>query len=145
MKLSKCQSRLAALERDISMADPSGIWSIVANGHTGLLYVDPVDPSGNFGGSVQFDGENRETIRGIWDDASGKIIFVRQLTSPDPADIQLYAGYQFPAAAGVIFNPPGAATQLSFAGTFEVVTPRGGGYPGGTIFGWFAGGPFFEL
>ena len=127
------------------MADPFGIWNIVANGHTGLLRIDPPDASGNFGGSVQFVGENSEPIRGIWDEVSLKIIFVRQLTSPDPADIQVYAGYQFGASSGVVFNPPGAGTDLSFAGTFEVVTPRGGGSPGRTIFGWFAGGPFFEL
>jgi hypothetical protein len=127
------------------LPDPFGIWKIVANGHAGLLRIDPPDASGNFGGSVQFEGENQESIRGIWDESSVKIIFVRQLTSPEPTDIQVYAGYQFGVSSGVVFSPPGDTTALTFAGTFDVVTPRGGGSPGHTIFGWFAGGPFFGL
>jgi hypothetical protein len=121
------------------MPSPFGIWTIIGNGFAGELRIDPPDANGNIAGTVYGD-----PIIGFWDETSLRITFMRVINRNDPSTFQVFTGYQCATNPGVVFNPPGDVTQLTFAGTFEGFSGTGATAQRG-VYGWFAGGPYYGL
>ena len=71
-------------------------WDINSDGNQGTLSIFSLDAQGVFGGHLSLDVNRGRTdnIKGIWDDAEGKITFTLFLPSnPDTPLTQTYTGF----------------------------------------------------
>ncbi len=107
--------------------DPGGPWDIDANGFSGTLKIS-VDVNGNLTGTVFGN-----PLTGFYDKASGRIMFVRIITSSEPRNNQVYTGYFMQDAVPA----PGQAFVYHFAGSFEVFS-GGGGTAKRNVYAWYA-------
>jgi hypothetical protein len=107
------------------MASIKGPWKINGNGHPGDLWIEGVDAQGNLLPTCTVYGQ---PIRGFWDDASGRITFMRIINAADPSTIQVYTGH---------FMAPQAGATEAMAGTFEAFVGTGGSAKA-PFYGWFA-------
>jgi hypothetical protein len=100
----------------------SATWDIIANGFQGKLNIS-ADAQGNIAGTWT-EGTTTTQVKGLWDDRSQKITFVRTLGSP--AVTQTYTGYVF-NGSNAAFCPPGSySLSQTMAGTFQYFQSTGG-------------------
>jgi hypothetical protein len=102
-----------------------GGWNINGNGYGGFMWIEGVDGQGNLLGSSTVYGQ---PIRGFWDEASGRLTFMRIINAADPSTMQIYTGY---------LMPPQDNMQLAIAGTFEAFIGTGA-TASKPSYGWYA-------
>jgi hypothetical protein len=103
---------------------PTGQWHISVNGSTGSLNIVSVNPNnGEVFGTMNLAGQPMHQIKGLYDDISGKITFMRVI-NPATLQIQIFTGY---------LN----GTPFALAGYFVTLDPSGANAERNT-FGWHA-------
>ena len=107
-------------------ADVTGAWEVNANGQVGTLSITAAT-AGKLAGKLF--GNN---INGYFDNASGRIAFVRIINSSDPKANQIFTGYfmqdKVPQAPFLFV--------YHLAGTFQAFDGGGGTVPR-NVFGWY--------
>jgi hypothetical protein len=103
-------------------------WTVYANGVTGKLVLNGIDPQGNFSGMLFGDA-----VQGFWNGHQKRITFIRFGSLSDTSKLQVYTGYLL--ADGCWFAVCGLGDK--FAGSFEAFSGSGGSAQR-SVFGWYA-------
>lgn len=105
-----------------------GTWSVEGNGYRGELVIQGVDAQGRVSGTIY-----GQQISGWWDEAAGRLTFLRMGDPADPTSYQAWDGYQWDD-----LNPqPGENKRSHLAGSFETFAGAGGTAQRPT-YGWYA-------
>jgi hypothetical protein len=104
-------------------------WNINANGYAGELVISSVDAQGHLSGSVFGN-----PLIGFWDEAAGKITFMRIINPGDPSTFQVYTGFLFTGPESVVNE---GDSHYTMAGEFEAFAGSGGTATR-TVYGWYA-------
>jgi len=99
-------------------------WKMNVNSYYGSLFIDTIDVHNNITGRTRLVNEQEIKIFGAWDEATGKLSFIRQVAGNDVNQMQSFTGF--------LFNDGDGKTLV---GTAQV-------YKGNTIngfnVGWYA-------
>ncbi len=128
------------------MPQPTGTWTIDANGFKGTLNFNPPIPTspGILSGTIDIDIGFTDTLQGVWSDLAQEIVFNRiRIQGRRIVWIQTYTGYLIltnePIFSGVQGPPPPIPDVRLLTGEFVGI--GAGSSPGRPRFGWAARQP----